>query len=341
MGSNQIRKTQQTDKTTLVLLEKSKEKLKSISNNSNYNKNIINAGKQLIGNYEKLLITKRTVTLMIPDHIVKKLGTDTVRLTGGVARYKDGRIYEHLKDIRPTKLTKSVKIASLAFFAFDMLEDAIIDEKLKEIEKYVKQIDTKLDAQNYGKYESTIEQFLDLGKYTNDAKRDNRVSIILDKLNDCDRIFNRLYEGKWKEYDTKKTIYHSSRFYNHTEVDKINKLRDELLEYLSIIISCKITEIIGLMQYEKEFVLAQEKSYILQEFCLNQLDRFGKAFGMSALKEFKENYKAPFSRFTTKDGNFKKFAQNCNETLKAIEYTKDTLRCFDLSIPELVSAKKT
>lgn len=341
MVSNQIRKTQLTDKPTLVLLEKSKEKLKSISNNSNYNKNIINVGRQLIGNYEKFANARRTVTLIIPEDVLVKLGRGKVRIDGGVVRLTDGRIYKHLKDIKSSKFTRSIRMANIAFIAFNIIEDVIIDEKLKEIQRIIKQIDAKLDAQNIGKYESAMEQFMDLGKYTNLEKRDSRVSIILNELKECERSFKRLYDVKWKEYENANLKYHGSRFINQAEVGNIDILRDEILEYLSIIISSGIAEIIVLMQYHEQYVLAQEKSFVLQQYCLDQIDRFTKIFGKTALKNYRDKYKDPFSSSRTKEGNFNKFAQNCAETLEAIDYTSDTLVCFDLTIPELVSTKKS
>ncbi|MCH8004485.1 MAG: hypothetical protein IH934_07705, partial [Nanoarchaeota archaeon] len=204
---------------------------KSLSENSSYKPHIIDTSKKIVEHYEIVLPAQKTVTLVINDNLLKLLAKGKVTRTGGVVRTKNGKIFKHLVDVKPNKISKAIKIVNVAFIAFDIIEHAIIDAKLKEILKLVKEIVEKLDAQNMGEYESAIKQFIELSKHTNLRAREKRIPIIQNELSKSEEIFKKLYEAKWIEYNDIKAKFNKAVYFS-------NKIQNDIQFFTLKIDSC-------------------------------------------------------------------------------------------------------
>jgi len=316
------------------LAERCDKKLNSLSKNKSYKPAIIRSGRRVLENGEKLLRRNNKVILEIPDNFRKKLGSGIVVRTRGVLRTKNAQIIKHLNDVKPSKFTKALKIANIAMLGIDILESALLDEKLKEILIMVNEIDKKLEAQNRGAYRSAIDQMIELTKHANLRERDRRVPIVLDRLSFCEHLYKELYEAKWGQFLTQKQKFQRAKIRNKPELDSMRNLAEELFNYVSIILSCKIPRIIILFQMQKEFILAQEKSYALLDYTSNQFQRFDKEIGTNELRRLKKKFKNPIRKFQDDKATFDYSGRKFKELISGSEHLLDSLILFDLTIPQ-------
>lgn len=317
------------------IAEKYEKKLNSLSKNKSYNPAIIVSGRKVLERSEKLIGRKSTVTLEIPRNFLNKLGTGEVIRHKGVLRSKNGQIIKHLPEVKPSKLSKAIKTANLALVGIQILESALLDEKLKEILTVVKEIDMKLEAQHRGAYKAALDQMIELTKYTNSKVRDRRIPTVHNGLAKSERLYKELYEAKWSHFRVQKQKYEKKlKISNQSELDNMRELANELFEHLSIILSCKISRVIIFFQMEKEIMQAQEKSLALLDYALNQFKRFENEFGSKELRRLKDKYQNPYTAVFTPKYDFEDSSRKFKELISGTEFIIDNLFLVDLTIPQ-------
>lgn len=307
---------------TPELVELHKNKLERLSKNKSYSKNAIDIGTRIYSNLGNL----RSVTLEITPELGKRLASGELKRTNGILRHRDGRIFKHLKDAKPTKLKNVSRSLNIAFAGLTILEDQLVDQKLNEIVDIVTRIEEKLDARLKGKYKSAMDQFRELSTYENPENAKHRVSIILNELGLVQREYNELYKNKWRKYNNLKTRYQSLKkskikLSNKSVGQEMSKEANDLIDLFCLIISCKLSYVITKYYFEDDQASAQIKSYDLLEYAKSEIDKFEDEFGDDAIREIKKNYKRVISRNKWNESKL----TSIEEELKPISSTSNLL----------------
>jgi len=315
------------------LNSKLKQHQKKLSLNKKYVKEGAKVGSKAIEKIEKV-VNKHiiNVNLEIPKEFVKKLAEGKVYRKGGALKIpQTERFAKHLSEVKPSNVKRLTKIANVAFLALDLIESAIVDQKLKDILEYVKDIDLKLDAQNRGAFKSAIEQIKELQLIQNLDVKNQKILLIQDRLSYCEHLFTEIYEGRWQNYLELKRKFDNSILDNSSELKKMIKLAKNLPNDLEPIILCKIAQT-KLCEMQGEYILAKEKSFVLNSFLADKLDEYKDEFDSPGLDSKKNKYKK--YGFQKRDKRFAKIKEELIEANEKVEFLLTSSICYTLSIPE-------
>jgi len=274
------------------------------------------------------------VDLEIPSDFVNKLGKGKCYRTGGVVRETGSeKIRKHLREVKPSNAKKLSKIASTGFLVLDIIESAIVDQKLKDILEHVKEIEMKIDAQNRGAFKSAISQLKDISRTKNPENKNRKILLIQNELSKCENIFTEIYMSHWQDYGIERKKFNKSKITNNAELKKMTELAKKIPNELDIIVSCKIAQI-KLYEEQEEYSLAKEKSFELNYFIAGQLDKYKNEFNtdnlIQTINKFK-NY-----GFQERIQRIKKIEEQLIEPHEKIEFLFNSSIYYTLTIPEKI-----
>lgn len=329
--------TTDQSKKEIVTAKELQSKLKQHQNKLSHNKKYIKEGSKVgLKAVEKIekVFNKHiiNVNLEIPKDFVKKLGEEKVYRIGGALRIRENkRFAKHLSEVSPSNVKKLAKFGNVAFLALDLIESAVVDQKLKEILIYVKDIDLKLDAQNRGELKSAIEQIKELQLIQNEEVKKQKILFIQDRLSYCEQLFTEIYDGRWQKYVELNRKYQDSRITNYTELKELTRIGKSLPNDLDPIVLCKVAQT-KLCEMQGEFILAKEKAFNLNSFVADKLDEYKDAFSSNSLSIQKEKYKR--CGFQKRNKRFIAVEEELEESNEKIEFLLNYSICYTLSIPE-------
>lgn len=219
--------------------------------------------------------------LAVPKEIAKAITGGTAKRMGSVVRnVKSGRILKHLKEVKPAHVRKLLKSPMLAFVLMDALQSALLNEKLAAIQLQLREIDRKLEAQNQGPLRKAIEQMRDLPHLTG-RNHWHQIQQIRDSLREFEGIYSSLYDSRWETIGRLHQDYGTARFTNDAERKKLCVAAQEVSLDIEMIANTKILH--ARMTVELgEMHAAEQEVLRLQEFLLQQEERFQATFGEEA-----------------------------------------------------------
>ncbi len=306
-----------------------------LKNNRNYSKNGWELGRtvlNLLSDISQKDIV--TVKLLVPKKFHESLVKGEVIRVGGVLRQaKDQRIAHHMKEIRPTNVSKLTKVANLAFFAIDILESILVDKKLNEILTEVKDINLKIDAQMYGNLQSALQGINELNLCMKDEFRLPKIPLIDKSLRDCECQFNNIYKKKWEKVTELDKEYYSSKIRKRSVLKKQIALCNSLPSLFQLIVTCKVARI-KLCELQGDYTLANRISVELSEFLAKSLLEFKQIFGNEAIQKKLSEYKILKTEFFKP--KLEEVTDQVKESNEVLEYLLQSALCYTLFLPEVV-----
>jgi hypothetical protein len=326
------------DKTKVVrfedLVRKLREKAAALARNPNYVKEKLNRVYKLLERLDQLHRKKMVrLDLEIPRELAKKLGSSKVLRVDGIIRQSvDTAIDSLLLEARPSGFKRLAQVKNISFMALDTLEAVIVDRRLEDIAEKVANIDAKLDAQNRGVLKSALDQMKELGMIRDPETKKNKLLFVQDRLNQCDHLFNELYQAKWQRYQFLKEKFESSTFSNKSELKEMCEIGEQLPAFLEPVLLCKVGQV-KLYEMQQEFALAQDKAFEMAAFAAEKLEQFKDEFSLVSLEN--KNYK------NITDFNPEKTLAALKDRLlhpnEHMEYLLNTILSFVLTVPEEVT----
>jgi hypothetical protein len=191
------------------LIGRVRKRHQSIAANPRYEKNALKAGLSCLDKLEDL--RRRNVInvdLEVPKEFVRQLRSNKVFRKGGILRKTNSKeIAKHLKEVKPSNVRKLAKAANVAFIAIDVLESALLDEKLKAILEVVKSVEAKLEAQNKGKLKGALAAMQEIALIQDSETKRQRINLIQNSLKESEWVFREEYENQWSKYSSSKISF--------------------------------------------------------------------------------------------------------------------------------------
>lgn len=314
------------------LISLAKETQKSLPTNPT-NSNVLKLAAKTIEKLEELRGKNYiNVNLEIPSEFISELRKGSIGRHGGVLRNrKNQRIVKHLKEAKPSNIKKAIKVSSIAFLTVEVLEDTLLDEKLKEILDAVTEIGAKLDAQNKGRLRAAILQMSELKQIDNPELQKQSIPIIRNELTNCQQLFIQLYDHEWQKYEKLKSKFLTSRFYNKTELRKMSEIGQKIPEYLEYIILCKLGQI-ELYKMQDQYQISQEKAFEMLSFLTERIEEFKNEFSPTSISEIRHKIKDPID--FKKERIIIELNEDLSESNISLEHRLNTSLCYLLTIPQ-------
>jgi hypothetical protein len=324
-------------KTTVLafpeLVARIKKKHQSIATNPRYQRNGLKAGLSYLDKLEDL--RRRNiinVDLEVPKEFVRELRCNKVFRKGGILRKTNSReIAKHLKEVKPSNVRKLVKAANFAFVAIDVLESALLDEKLKAILEIVKSVEAKLDAQNRGKLKGALAAMQEIALIQDPETKRQRINLIQNSLKESEWILREEYENRWSKYSSSMVSFDSSKITNTSELTQMRDQAKALVEDLESIVLCQVghTQLYVILN---EYVAAEKGAEELTAFVADNLERFKNAFGAPSLDTKESKHKTIFN--LGKQQKFADFRERVFEPNERIEHLLNQTIIYSLTVPE-------
>ena len=222
------------------------------------------------------------VELEVPKEIAKALSSGTAKRVGSVVRNaKSGRILKQLKDVKPSQVRRLLKSPMLAFVLVDALQSALLNEKLAAIQQQLKEIEHKLEAQNQGLFRKAIEQMRELD-HLKGRNRWQTLHQIRDSLREFEGRCLYLCDNRWEKIDQLAASFASARVTNANESKQLCAIASTVSREVELVVNAKILH--AQMTVELgERTAAEHEVLRLQEFLLEQSERFHATFGEGAI----------------------------------------------------------
>ena len=272
----------------------------------------------------------RTITaeLAVPKEIAKAISTGAAKRFGSVVR-KSGKILKHLDEVKPSHVRKLLKSPMLAFVIMDAFQSAMLNEKLAAIQLQLKEIDRKLEAQHRGLLRKAIEQMRDL-PHLKPANRRQRLHQIQESLSLFIGICTDLCDSRWQTIDGLLKSYEGARITNDSERKDLCVAAQEVTMEIEMITNAKILH--ARMTVELDEAHAAEQEVLrLQEFLLQQEERFQTVFGVEAPIQKLETHRKVMGRARTAHGEAR---ENLIEPAERIDHLLNTSLLLHLALPE-------
>jgi hypothetical protein len=222
-----------------------------------------------------------TVELEVPKEIAKALSSGAAKRIGSVVRNaKSSSFLKHLNEVKPSRVRKLLKSPMLAFALMDALQSALLNEKLAAIQKQLKEIDRKLEAQNQGSLRKAVEQMRDL-PHLKGKNRWHQIQQIRNSLREFEAIYTGLSESRWEAIDGLLKGYGAARFTNAGERKDLCFAARQVSLDIEMVTNAKILHVQMTVELG-ETNAAEQEVLRLQEFLLQQESRFQEAFGEEA-----------------------------------------------------------
>jgi hypothetical protein len=278
----------------------------------------------------------RTITaeLAVPKEIAKAISGGSAKRVGSVVRsVKSGRMLKHLKEVKPSHVRKLLKSPMLAFVLMDALQSHLLNEKLAAIQLQLKEIDRKLEAQNQGLLLKAIEQMRDLPQLKG-KNRWHQIHQIRDSLREFEGRYSRLCDSRWETIVRLLKSYDGARFTNDTERENLCAAAQEVTLEIEMIANAKILH--ARMTVELGEAHAAEQEVLrLQEFLLQQEERFQAVFGEGAPIQKLETHRRIFGGKLTARGEAR---ERLTEPAERIDHLLNSSLLLHLALPEKAEA---
>jgi hypothetical protein len=271
-----------------------------------------------------------TAELRVPKEIAKAISGGSAKRVGSVVRsVKSGRILKHLKEVKPSHVRKLLKSPMLAFVIMDALQSALLNEKLAAIQRQLKEIDRKLEAQHRGLLRKATEQMRDL-PYLKTGNRRQRLHQIQESLSLFGGICSDLCESRWQTIDGLVKSYEGRSITNDSLGKKLCSEAQEVTLDIEMIANAKILH--ARMTVELDEAHTAEREVLrLQEFLLQQEERFQKVFGGEASIQKLETHRRVIGRARTAHGEAR---ERLIEPAERIDHLLNTSLLLHLALPE-------
>ena len=274
----------------------------------------------------------RTITaeLAVPKEIAKAISTGAAKRFGSVVRSaKSGQFLKHLDEVKPSHVRKLLKSPMLAFVIMDAFQSAMLNEKLAAIQLQLKEIDRKLEAQHRGLLRKAIEQMRDL-PHLKAANRRQRLHQIQESLSLFIGICTDLCDSRWQTIDGLLKSYEGARITNDSERKDLCVAAQEVTLKIEMIANAKILH--ARMTVELDEAHAAEQEVLrLQEFLLQQEERFQTVFGVEAPIQKLETHRKVMGRARTAHGEAQ---EKLIEPAERIDHLLNTSLLLHLALPE-------
>ena len=274
----------------------------------------------------------RTITaeLEVPKEIAKAISGCAAKRIGSVVRsVKSGRVLKHLKDVKPSHVRKLMKSPMLAFVVMDALQSALLNEKLAAIQLQLKEIDRKLEAQNQGPLRKAIEQMRDL-PYLSGRNRGHQMHQIRNSLRDFEGIYSSLCDSRWETIGHLLKSYEGARITNDEERKKLCVAAQEVTLDIEMIANAKILHARMTVELGEKHA-AEQEVLRLQEFLLQQEERFQGVFGNEAPIQKLETHRRVIGRNLTAHGEAR---ERLIEPAERIDHLINSSLLLHLALPE-------
>jgi hypothetical protein len=271
-----------------------------------------------------------TVELMVPKEIAAAISSGTANRVGSVVRsVKSGSILKHLQEVKPSHVRKLIKSPMLAFVLMDALQSVLLNEKLAAIQLQLKEIDRKLEAQNQAPLRKAIEQMRDL-PYLKGKNRWQQIQQIRNSLRDFEGIQSSLCDTRWETINHLAKSFDEARITNDKERKKLCAAAQEVTLVIEMIATAKILH--ARMTAELDETSAAEQEVLrLQEFLLQQEDRFQGVFGEEAPIQNPKTHRRVLGRKLTARGEAR---ERLIEPGERIDHLLNSSLLLHLALPE-------
>jgi hypothetical protein len=329
--------TKDLEQTTVLsfpeLVARVQKKHRSLSVNPRYAKE---GSKGALRALEKLEKFRRRNVIRVdlegPKEFVKQLRSNKVFRRGGILRKTNTKeIAKHLKEAKPSKVLKLAKVANIAFLAVDILESALLDEKLKAILDVVKSIEAKLEAQNKGKLKGALATMQELAFIQDPETKRLRINLIQNSLKECEWVFKEELENRWSKYSSSRVSFDSSKLTNSSELKEMQHLADSLVADLESVALCQVAHT-QLYVVLNEYVAAEKGAEELLAFMADNVERFKNAFGAETLDIKQPKHKTILR--IRRGKKFNTFREHVVEPNERIENLLNQMMIYSLTIPE-------
>ncbi len=274
----------------------------------------------------------RTITaeLAVPKEIAKAISGGAAKRAGSVVRsIKSGRVLKHLNEVKPSHVRKLLKSPMLAFVLMDAFQSALLNEKLAAIQLQLKEIDRKLEAQNQGPLRKAIEQMRDLPNLKG-RNRWHLMHQIRNSLREFEGIYSGLCDSRWETIGHLLKSYEGARITNDDERKKLCIAAQEVTLDIEMIANAKILH--ARMTVELGEAHAAEQEVLrLQEFLLQQEERFQKVFGEEAPIQKLETHRRIMGRNLTAHSEAR---ERLIEPAERIDHLLNSSLLLHLALPE-------
>ena len=221
----------------------------------------------------------------------------------------------------------------LAFVLMDALQSVLLKEKVETIQLQLKEIDRKVEAQHRGLLRKAIEQMRDL-PHLKAGNRRRRLHQIQESLSLFGGIYSDLCESRWQTIDELLKSYDGARVTNDAERKKLCAAAQEISLDIEMIANAKILHARMTVELEEPHA-AEQEVLRLQEFLLEQEERFQTNFGEKAPIQKLETHRRVLGRNLTSHGEAR---ERLVEPAERIDHLLNSSLLLHFALPEKADA---
>lgn len=243
-----------------------------------------------------------------------------VRIGAVLKDKKSGLIVGHLKEVRQGMSTKLIKPGfGLFLAAISIAEQALLNEKLLQIQDLLKQVDSKLDAQNRGLLRKAFKMAGDLAFYNQPSVRTNKIHQIQSDLEQAFSVYDELYENEWNKAELLLNSFKKAWVWNDDSLGQLKKQAEAILINLEVRIGARARY--GQL-YDELNESAARSAHDAETTALlsSEFDRFLTAFGLASDLRNPKFHRAPsYIVPGSKDQALSALAAAMNDHCRSIE----------------------